>query len=182
MYLKVCLLIAWKIKRNSLRKSRIVLKRAVASFEFSLWKRKTTSVVGVLFMFHTTNGHATTYDLNGVNTTLTNTDSALFGQDFTNSTGTATLALNFSSDETLSGNLTDNGGGALSTLSLTIEGGKILTLSGASNTYSGGTTVSSGTFILAAGSAAGSGAITLSSGTTFQAMGLTVMSNDIIFG
>ncbi len=180
--MRIYLLLTWKIKRNSLRKLRIVLRKVLESFKFSLWKCKTALVIGVLFLFHIANGHVATYDLNGVNTTLTDTDSALFGQDFTNSTGTATLALNFSSDETLSGNLTDNGGGSLSTLSLTIEGGKILTLSGASNTYSGGTTVLSGTFILAAGSAAGSGAITLSSGTTLHAMGLTVMSNDIILG
>ena len=80
-------------------------------------------------------------DLGGSGLTLTNADSGTFGMGFTNSSGSATLTLNFSSVQTLSQILSDSHGG---TLGVSITGSGMATLAG-SNTYTGPTTISSGT-------------------------------------
>lgn len=83
----------------------------------------------------------------------------------TSSTGsTGTLAIVSTDDAAFSGILTDGNSGALS---VTKSGESTQTLSGTSNTYSGGTTITEGTLLVtnASGSATGTGAVAVSGGT-----------------
>ncbi|TCU96311.1 autotransporter-associated beta strand repeat-containing protein [Roseateles saccharophilus] len=71
--------------------------------------------------------------------------------------GSGTLAFNRSNNQTVSANFTGS-------LAVAQAGSAILTLSG-SNTYSGGTSVTSGTLKLGASNVLGSGAVTINGGT-----------------
>jgi fibronectin-binding autotransporter adhesin len=83
---------------------------------------------------------------------------------------TGTFIWTSSATQTISGNIT--GGGAIVVSAPTYSPAVNLTLSG-SNTYSGGTTLSSGSVFISntSGSALGTGSLTVSAGTTFGGSG-----------
>ncbi|HEV2970905.1 MAG TPA: autotransporter-associated beta strand repeat-containing protein [Pirellulales bacterium] len=102
---------------------------------------------------------AQTWTNNSANTLSINSGVSLVG---TINAATA-LTVNGSGATSIAGVLA-NGGGASAKLSLTYGGAGTLTLSN-TNTYSGGTTLSSGTLTAAAAGALGTGSVTVSGGT-----------------
>ncbi|MFZ9201127.1 MAG: beta strand repeat-containing protein [Opitutales bacterium] len=87
--------------------------------------------------------------------------------------GTRTLAVEQTQDTTFSGLITDATSGAVRTLALNKTGNSTLTLSGASNAYTGGTTVSAGTLAFASGSLGSAGAVSVNGGTLRWSSGNT---------
>lgn len=75
-------------------------------------------------------------DLAGFNLTLTELDNQILGHNITNSTGSNTLTLNYTTgNQEWTGNITDNGDQS-SSLALTLTGGREITLSG-NNAFQG---------------------------------------------
>ena len=105
--------------------------------------------------------------LNGYNTTVGVINSTGGNGVITNAGGGAAAQFTTYSGA-YSGVITNGAGGALG---LVKAGVGTLTLSGSSNTYSGGTLINAGTLIATNGGALGSGNIAIGSGATLQAAG-----------
>lgn len=105
---------------------------------------------------------------------FTNTGSITYGT--TNQTRTLRLGGSNTGANSLAVTIGDNGSGAVS---LEKQGAGRWDLTNASNSYTGGTTVSAGTLVLTDTGVAGSGQITASGGTTRIAASAT-MNNDIV--
>ena len=105
---------------------------------------------------------------------FTNTGSITYGTN--NQTRTLRLGGSNTGANSLAVTIGDNGSGAVS---LEKQGAGRWDLTNASNSYTGGTTVSAGTLVLTATGVAGSGDITASGGTTRIAANAT-MNNDIV--
>jgi autotransporter-associated beta strand protein len=103
----------------------------------------------------TVNG-AGTFDLAGFNQTLsTLSDGGVTSGTITSSTGSATLTLENASPLSFGGSITDDNGSNGSSLALALIGPSSVKLSGSSS-YTGGTTVTSGTLIASSNHALGS--------------------------
>ncbi len=129
-------------------------------------------------------------DINNVNSDASNTRTLRLSGDITTDvSGTRLISVtgvSATANVRLSGAMTDGAG----SLSISKVGANILTIDGASNTYSGGVTLSAGTLYLNSESALGNGALTISGAgtlgstvaTTLSAVNAQQWNSDFTFG